>query len=85
MEARIQLSPKSITVLRNHWSFFLTEPDIERLRRNIDNLDADLRDTVRTNLPDFKQVPVTWNWAIFEVTPLTNKALKTDGRSAPAA
>jgi hypothetical protein len=60
VEARLS-SPKRITVLRNQWSFSLTEPDIERLRRNIENLDADLRDTVKTHLPDFKQVPVTWN------------------------
>jgi hypothetical protein len=83
VEARIS-SPKSITVQRNQWSFCLSAPDIERLRRNIEKLDAELRDAVKTHLPDFKQVPVTWNWANVEVTPRANKALKTDGRSVPA-
>jgi hypothetical protein len=78
VEARVS-SPKVIRILRNHWSFSLTGPDVERLRRNIDNLEADLRDTVQTNLPEFKQVPLTWNWANVEVTPVVNRASKEGG------
>jgi len=53
------------------FAFELPEVDVDLLRRNVPLVDTDIRNIIRSNLPDTKPDQFTWQWA--NVTMLRNK------------
>jgi len=60
-------SPSKLRFPRDRLSFSLTVADVERLRQNVDLLQAELQNIVKSNLPDFQSEPVNWNWTSVDV------------------
>ncbi|MCX5735001.1 MAG: hypothetical protein NTW68_11835 [candidate division NC10 bacterium] len=56
-------SPSKVALTKLHCFFELTPVDVENLRRNLDTLDAELRNVINSNVPESKPEPVNWNWA----------------------
>jgi hypothetical protein len=60
-------SPKKFKLTHSQFNFELTSIDIDRLKENVTTLDVDLRDTISSNIPDFKREAINWNWANVDV------------------
>ncbi|MFH1951585.1 MAG: hypothetical protein ABIL06_08205 [Pseudomonadota bacterium] len=56
-------STKKFKLTHSKFDFELTSIDIDRLKENIDTLEVELKNTISSNLPDFKQEAIDWNWA----------------------
>ncbi len=55
-------SPKKITLTHDSYEFQLNHLEVEKLQKNVDALDSDLSNIIKSNLPDFKAEPIDWNW-----------------------
>lgn len=55
-------SPTKFELLDAAFEFTLSNGDISHLKRNLSAMDADLRNTVKSNLKDFTREPVEWLW-----------------------
>ncbi len=42
--------------------FILTQLDIDELRHNVDMIEREFTNTIKSNLPDYKIEQLTWNW-----------------------
>lgn len=60
-------SPKPFGLPRSRFQFSMTQADIVKLEQNIDAVRFDLEQAIKSNLPDHKIVPLTWNWAGVEI------------------
>jgi hypothetical protein len=56
-------SPQKFTMLESTFSFELNATDAEHLRKNVALLDAEIRNVISSNLPNFKPTPIHWQWA----------------------
>jgi hypothetical protein len=56
-------SPQRFTLRTTRWAFTLAPVDVEHLKKNLPSIDADLRNTVNSNLPDHKPEPLPWVWS----------------------
>ena len=56
-------SPQKYKLADSSFAFELTQNDVDHLKRNLSILDAELRNVVSSNLPDFKAPPIVWQWA----------------------
>jgi hypothetical protein len=61
-------SAKKFTLAHSRYTFKLTDLDVQRLKQNLETLRTDITNIVNSNLPDFKHVPVSWNWAYATVS-----------------
>ncbi|GAB6145305.1 hypothetical protein [Desulfocicer niacini] len=59
-------SPKKINLTHGTFSFTLTTIDIDKLKKNLETLDIELKNVINSNLPDHTPLPVNWNWANVE-------------------
>jgi hypothetical protein len=67
-DVTIQLSTlRKVKFPKNRLQFELTTSDVERLRQNIEVVQVELENLIRSNLPDFQSPPVIWNWANAEI------------------
>lgn len=67
-QATLQVSsPKKFKLSESRYQFELTSIDIDQLKQNIATLENDLKNTINSNLPDFKAQPVNWNWANVDI------------------
>ncbi|WP_156392392.1 MULTISPECIES: hypothetical protein [unclassified Roseateles] len=67
-DIEIQLSsPQKFSVASGKFRFDLTASDVQLLQKNVSTMEADLRNIVSSNLPDFQAQPVNWNWANVDV------------------
>ena len=64
-------SPKKMDLTHDTYNFELTSIDIEKLQKNLDTLDSDLRNIINSNLPDFSPEPINWNWANVDIVKST--------------
>lgn len=55
-------SPQAFTLLDGKFAFELSKVDIEQLKKNLEPLDAEIRNIINSNLPDAKPQPFTWQW-----------------------
>jgi len=60
-------SPNDVKLERAIWSFRLTAIDVDQLRQNLVTLETELRNIIKSDLPDFQAQPVNWNWANVDV------------------
>lgn len=80
-DVTIQLSTlKTVKFPKNRLQFELTASDIERLRQNIEVVQLELENLIRSNLPNFQAPPVIWNWANADIR---RPALPTPRRARP--
>lgn len=56
-------SPKKIDLIDYTYIFELSSIEVEKLQKNLDTLEIDLRNIINSNLPDYKAEQVNWNWA----------------------
>lgn len=56
-------SPKKINLINNIYNFELSSIEIEKLQKNLNTMEINLRNIINSNLPDFKAEPINWNWA----------------------
>jgi hypothetical protein len=56
-------SPKRFKLMQSTFQFELTSLDVDQLKQNIPTAELEVRNTISSNLPDFKPPPITWNWA----------------------
>lgn len=56
-------SPKKFKLTQSQFDFELTSIDTDRLKENLNNLEIELKDIIKSNLPDFKSETINWNWA----------------------
>lgn len=72
-EVRFVLSSsKKLKLSEEKYEFDLTALDVEQLKQNIDMLEKEIGNVVRSNLPNFLAEPIDWNWANVEVVRKTN-------------
>jgi len=56
-------SPQSFTLTTERFAFTLPSVDVEHLKKNLPMIDADLRNSINSNLPECKPEPVVWVWS----------------------
>ncbi len=56
-------SPRKFKLTHSQFDFTLTSIDIDRLKENLNNLEIDLKNIIKSNLPDFTSEVINWNWA----------------------
>jgi hypothetical protein len=56
-------SPQSFRLMTSRFAFDLAAIEIDHLKKNLPIIDAELRNTVNSNLPDFKAEPIAWLWS----------------------
>jgi hypothetical protein len=56
-------SPQKFNLVDATFSFELSAEDIEHLRKNLLVIDTELRNVISSNLQDYTQMPVHWQWA----------------------
>ncbi len=56
-------SPRKISVPQCQFTFELAQLDVDDLRLNIKNVETDLNNVVKSNLPDYQIEPIKWSWA----------------------
>ena len=56
-------SPKKFSLTHSLFDFTLTSIDIDRLKENLNNLEIDLKNIIQSNLPDFQNEVINWNWS----------------------
>ena len=71
----ISESTKPFKVKDNKFSFTLQVVDIEKLKFNTDLIHQDIENKVRASQPDFKQIPVPWQWVNPKII-LNHKSIK---------
>ena len=63
-EITIKLSsPRKFRLTQSQFAFDLTSIDIDHLRQNVEALTTDIQNVINSNLPDFQEQPLNWNWA----------------------
>ena len=67
-------SPRKFTLKRSHYRFSLTSLEVDRLRGNIATAKSDLKNIIRSNLPDFEQENISWYWANVNVQKVDQRA-----------
>ncbi len=72
IEVRIT-SPQKFTLLNSQFYFDLSKNDVVFLERNLVTLEADLKNIISSNLPDFQLLPLNWNWANVDVNHVINE------------
>ena len=60
-------SPNKIALTHDTYNFKLTTIDVENLHNNLDVLDSELRNIIKSNLPDFEPEPITWKWVNVDI------------------
>lgn len=60
-------SPKKFKLMDSHFHFELSSVDIDRLKQNIGTLESDLKNVISSNLPDFKEQSINWNWTNVDI------------------
>jgi hypothetical protein len=56
-------STKKVAIAQDQFRFDLSSLDVDHLKQNLANLDTELQNVLKSNLPDFKLEPINWNWA----------------------
>jgi hypothetical protein len=60
-------SPREFRLTQSQFAFDLTSIDIDRLRQNLEALTTFQQNVINSNLPDFQEQPVDWNWASVDI------------------
>ena len=60
-------SPRKFRLTQSQFAFDLTSIDIDHLRQNVEALATDIQNVINSNLPDFQEQPVEWNWANVDI------------------
>jgi len=55
-------SPKSLFLNKQPFGFILSQLDVDALKENLEWIETDLVDTVKTNLPDYQRRKLDWVW-----------------------
>jgi len=67
-DIEVQLSsPQKFNLSSGRFRFDLTANDVQLLQRNFATLEAEVRNIISSNLPNFQAQPVNWNWANVDV------------------
>jgi hypothetical protein len=56
-------SPKQFKLKQSQFGFMLASIDIDRLKENLNNIEIELKNLVKSNLPDFQREEINWSWA----------------------
>ena len=60
-------SPQKFDLSGSKFYFSLSESDIDLMRKNIKAIETELRNIISSNLPDFQNQPLNWNWASVDI------------------
>ena len=60
-------SPDKFNLDQSKFAFELSKVDLDDLLRNGASIESDLKNTIRSNLPDFKPEAFTWKWVNAEL------------------
>lgn len=55
-------SHKKLVLEDQSFYFILSQLDIDELRRNLDMIEHEFTNTIKSNLPEYKIEQLTWNW-----------------------
>jgi hypothetical protein len=56
-------SPRKFSLSQSRFGFELSGMDADQLKQNLVTVEADLKDALQSEIPDFKPQPISWNWA----------------------
>lgn len=56
-------SPQKFKLTESNFAFELAAVDVDHLKKNLAIIETEIRNVISSNLPDFKPLPINWQWA----------------------